>query len=231
MLLKLVKAKLTKINFFKSLGDHFTLLVLCLIVLILGSGFEFKGNSQSFLKDLESKIKVKINYTESPNKTDFFTKQETGNYLSFGNLGDLEGAWAGSYTLDKSSIFWTNPDLDSLKIYNSIKVGPYNIYLKFNVQDENKLNSLIISQEDVKYDSVNLEIANDKQINYWAKAISSNWFEIVRGKIFKVSDNELFTIFQTTVYEKKIPIYAFQGVSLLKKSQDLRTKVSSGMAP
>ena len=77
--------------------------------------------------------------------------------------------------------------------------------------------SVEIIQKDVKYGRVNFDLANDKQINYWTNAKSRDWFQVVRGKIFRVNENQLFTVFQTTVYENKIPIYAFKGEAVLEK--------------
>ena len=83
--------------------------------------------------------------------------------------------------------------------------------------DVKKTLGLEISQEDVKYELVNVSLLNGYQISYWTSARSLAWLEVIRGKIFKLSNNELFTKFQTTVYEGKIPIYAFKGEAVLHK--------------
>jgi len=79
------------------------------------------------------------------------------------------------------------------------------------------LAGLEIIQEDVKYSSIKIDLANNKQINYWTKAKIKDWFQVIRGKIFRVDESHLFTVFQTTVYEDKIPIYAFKGKAVLMK--------------
>lgn len=79
------------------------------------------------------------------------------------------------------------------------------------------MTGLEIIQEGVKYSSVNIDLANDKQINYWTNARNKDWFQVIRGKIFRVNESELFTVFQTTVYEGKTAIYAFKGEAMLMK--------------
>jgi hypothetical protein len=102
-----------------------------------------------------------------------------------------------------------------MKLYDLIQFGPYRIFLKTHFGG-NRLLSIEIRQEDIGYGQVNFEVVRNKsQINYWTKATNSIWLETIRGKIFKVSEKELYTIFQTTVYEDKIPIYAFRGNALL----------------
>ena len=164
-----------------------------------------------------SEIKVKVNYTENPNQVDFFSNNESEKYGAIGLPEKLEGIWSGNYTLSRESIFWVNPSLDNSHIYNSVDFGPYIINIKFNLIEKAILSGLEIIQKDVKYSSVNIDLANDKQINYWTKAKSKDWFQVVRGKIFRVNENQLFTVFQTTVYENKIPIYAFKGEAVLEK--------------
>ena len=97
--------------------------------------------------------------------------------------------------------------------------GPYTISLKFNLIDV-VISGLEIIQEGVKYGSVNIDLGNDNQINYWTNARSKDWVQVVRGKIFRVNENQLFTVFQTIVYENKIPIYAFKGEAILEKVRD-----------
>lgn len=164
----------------------------------------------------ESKIKVKVNYTENPNQVDFFSGNEFEKYEEIGLPEKLDGIWSGDYTLNRESIFWVNPSLDNSHIYNSVDFGPYTISIKFDLV-EKVLSGLEIIQKDVKYSLVNINLINDKQINYWTKAKSRDWFQVVRGKIFRVNENQLFTAFQTTVYENKIPIYAFRGETVLMK--------------
>ena len=170
--------------------------------------------------NIESEIKAKVNYTENPNQTDFFSNKEFQKYNEIGPLEKLHGIWSGNYTLNDKSIFWVPPSLDNSHIYNSVDSGPYTISIKFNLTEKMILSSLEIIQKDVKYSSVNIDLANDKQINYWTKAKSRDWFQVVRGKIFRVNENQLFTVFQTTVYENKIPIYAFKGEAILEKRRD-----------
>ena len=199
--------QILNIKFFKSLYIHKLILVLVFLPNIVFSAD----------LDTKSKIKIKLNYNENPNQTDFFTSSEFKNYVEIGQLEKLDGIWHGSYTLSPESIFWTNPSLDNNHIYNSIDSGPYTINIKFNLIEKSILSGLEIIQKDVKYSSVNIDLANDKQINYWTKAKNKDWFQVIRGKIFRVSENLLFTVFQTTVYEGKIPIYAFKGEAVLSK--------------
>ncbi len=184
---------------------------------MLSFGFGFKeANTEDSLNRSEGKIKVKVNYTEGPNIKDFFNT-ELGNYLGLGLPENLQGIWRGTYDLKKESVYWISPTIEKHILYRKIGFGPYNIKLKLNVNEKGVLNDFDISQEDIGYRSVNIEWANDKQINYWAKANTKNWLEVVRGKILRVSNNELYTEFQTTVYESKTPIYAFNGNSVLQR--------------
>ena len=218
-MLRLLKEGIIKIKFFKSL--HKSLLLFVLFVTFLNFGFSFKEIKPiTFEEKLKSKIKVKVNYTDGPSQSDFFTRSETGDYLNLGSLKKIEGVWLGKYDLSKESVFWINPNLKSSRIYNVVAFGPYDIYLKFNLINDSKLIGLKISQEGVNYGPVNVGIPNNKQINYWTRAVSSNWAEVIRGKIFRISEGELFTEFQTTVYEEKGPIYAFQGKAVLKKVEE-----------
>ena len=196
------------IGFLKSLYN--LKLIIALIVLsnfALGAGFNGP----------EGKLKIKVYYSENPNQTDFFRNIEFDKYSEFGPYEKLDGIWSGNYTLEQKSIFWTNPSLDNNHIYNSVHFGPYTIGIKFDLIEKTTLSGLEIIQKDVKYSSVNFDLANDKQINYWANATSRDWFQVVRGKIFRVNENQLFTVFQITVYEDKIPIYAFKGEVVLSK--------------
>lgn len=196
---------------------------LFLVLILNGFGASLKENIQNSLAtvDDKGKVKVKLNYNENPNPKDYFIIHEPGNFIALGPLKDLNYQWHGNYDLNKDSIVWINPSLKPLNIFNLIHFGTYNIYLKFNNVSNsvtNKLSGIEITQDEVTYDSVNIEIFNDKQINYWTKALSKDWLEVVRGKIFRINDNEMFITFQTTVYEKKTPIYAFNGKSVLKKA-------------
>ncbi|MBI3590094.1 MAG: hypothetical protein HY094_01790 [Candidatus Melainabacteria bacterium] len=181
-------------------------------------GLTFKEKEPiSVLKSLKTKIKAKINYSENPNQPDFFRAFELGKYKEIGQIEKLTGFWTGTYDLKNESVFWLNPNLDRLKVLKLVDFKTYNVYLKFFVLNNERVLGLQLNQEDINYRTVNIEIANDKQINYWAEASSSDWLEIVRGKIFRLNDNELFTVFQTTVYEEKNPIYAFRGELVLRK--------------
>ncbi len=173
----------------------------------LGAGFDSP----------ESELKVKVYYSENPNQADFFSSTEFDKYSEIGPYEKLDGTWSGNYTLDQESIFWTNPSLDNNHLYNSVDFGPYTIGIKFDLIEKTALSGLEIIQKDVKYSSVNFDLANDKQINYWTNAKSRYWFQVIRGKIFRVNENQLFTVFQTTVYENKIPIYAFKGEATLER--------------
>lgn len=183
-----------------------------------GFGFKFKGGEPiSVFKNFKSKIKVQVNYREGPNQSDFFTNTDLKEYEIIGSIRNLDGIWLGTYNLSRDSVYWINPQLDSSEFFKIIEFGPYDVYLKFKFDENNKLSALELKQKDIDYGPVNIGFANDKQINYWTKATTSNWLEIVRGKLFRMNNNELFTIFQTTIYEDKIPIYAFRGEFVLKK--------------
>ena len=199
-----------KIKFFKSLY-RLQLLIVFILLSNVTFGADFDNND-------EGKIKVKINYTENPNQADFFSNNEFEKYNGIGSYEKLDGIWSGNYTLNHESIFWINPSLDNRHIYSTVDFGPYTIGVRFNLIEEVVLSGLEIIQKDVKYSSVNIDLANDKQINYWTKAESKDWFQVIRGKIFRVNENQLFTVFQTTVYENRIPIYAFRGEAVLSKS-------------
>lgn len=217
MLLNLHKGKVIKIKFFKSLWESL-FLSLFLAFYPAGITFGFKEVQPfGFLDGVKSKIKVKVNYLEGPSQAGFFTNTELDKYIDLGPFENLEDAWLGKYSLIQESIFWTNPNLNKYKIFNLIGFGQYDISLKFNLASDNRLSCLEIFQEGVKYGSVNIELPNNKQINYWTKATSSSWIEIIRGKIMRVNDEELFTEFQTTVYEERTPIYAFHGQSVLRR--------------
>lgn len=186
--------------------------------IFLNFGFNFKDNEPvSLLDPYEGKLKVKVNFIDSPRQKDFFNT-ELGKYLRLGLSDGLKGLWKGTYELKHDSIYWTNSHTENAKLFKVINFGPYKIDIKMNFNENGSLTDFDIGQEDIKYRSVNIEMANDKQINYWAKADSKNWLEIIKGKILRISDNELFTEFQTTVYENKIPIYAFNGSSVLQRT-------------
>ena len=191
-----------------------------MVVFLLFPSNSYEAEHSGIIQDEEGKIKVKVNYSENPNQLDFFTNNENielSKYIDLGAIQKLEGFWSGTYYLDKGSIIWTNPNLNDSKIYNSIAFGPYTIHIRFNLIDGIRLSGVDIVQEDITYASINIELANDKQINYWTTASNKNWIEIIRGKIFRMNDNELFTVFQTTVYEGKTPIYAFRGEAILRR--------------
>ena len=201
--------QISNIKFLKSLY-----IPKLLIVLIFLSNPSFCADSYN----PESKIKVKVNYTENPNPIDFFfNNNEFEKYTEIGPHEKLDGVWIGNYALSQESVFWVNHSVEKSHIYNSVYFGPYTINIKFNLTDKEILSSLEIIQKDVKYSSINIDLANDKQINYWTKAKSRDWFQVVRGKIFRVNENQLFTVFQTIVYESKIPIYAFKGEAVLNR--------------
>lgn len=182
-------------------------------------GFKFRGGEPiSIFKDLKSKIKVQVNYREGPNQSDFFTNTDFRKFEIIEPIKSLDGTWFGTYDLSEDSVYWINPHLDSSEIFKIIEFGPYDVYLKFKFDEDNKLSALELKQEDIDYGSVSIELANNKQINYWTKATTFNWLEIVRGKLSRINNNELFTIFQTTIYEDKIPIYAFRGEFVLKRT-------------
>ena len=179
--------------------------------------YNIMSNNGGFLRNEKGELKVKIKYLESPNNPDYF-KFDSGKYLGFGGLSNLDGTWRGTYVLVKDSIIWTNPSLEKEKILEKTFFGPYEFFLNFKLDEKSNVRNLEILQNDLKYSSANFELVKDKQINYWAKAIYKNWLEVVRGKIYKRGQEELFTQFQTTVYEEKIPIYAFAGEAMLYKT-------------
>ncbi len=191
--------------------------MLVIISLIFSSfGYVFKENKPvSILKDLIKKVKLKINYVENPNQADFFKTTDMDKYTKIGPFENLTGSWTGTYVLNQESVFWTNSQVERSSIFKLIDFKSYDIYFKFN--HSGKFPKLEIGQEGTSYSSVNIEIANDKQISYWAEAVSLNWREIIRGKIFRLNNDALYTVFQTTVYERKIPIYAFSGEVVLKR--------------
>lgn len=190
----------------------FTLTVVLLS--FFSSGFVFKEvNLKEFVQD-KGKLKVKINYTEGPNQADFFIKKEEGNFLKLDNDSSLIGKWHGKFELKRDSIYWINSGI-SKKIINTINFGQYNVFFNFNPANKKNKLKLEVSQEDISYESVNVSFLDDYKISYWTSAKSLNWLEVIRGKVFKLSNNELFCKFQTTVYEEKIPIYAFRGETVL----------------
>lgn len=208
-----------KIKFFKCLCIFICFLIFLAIFSGI-SGFTLKDSKLLLLKEsLINKIKANINYYDGPNQADFFTESELSKYFKIGQNEMLKGIWTGTYDLTENSVFWTNPKLDKVDIFKLIDLRTYILFFRFDNTYKNRFPKLSVSQEDIDYGSVNIEQANDKQINYWTNAKSRNWVEIIRGKIFRLNDNELFTVFQTTVYERKIPIYAFRGEVVLRKKQ------------
>lgn len=210
------------IKFFKSFQSIFC--ILSIITFIFCSFcFSFEESDSNHNKDEENQleqIKVRVDYTEIPNQASFFKNTKFEKYREIGETRDLTGIWTGTYNLKKSSVFWTRSNLESINILKSIDFRPYNVYLRFGSKDFERYPEMEISQEGVDYSSVNIKFANNKQINYWAKATSKNWLEVIRGKIMRLNENELFTEFQTTVYDGKIPIYAFRGEVVLTKNED-----------
>lgn len=213
---------LTKIKFFKS-SRCFLIQFFFIFLIFSGFGFSFKvSEPEPVLIGVEKKLKAKINYFEDSinpqilNQMDFFSSTDLEKYSKIGASEDLAGLWTGTYSLNRDAIFWTNSNLDIEKVFKLIDFRHYNVYLKFNMFNIKKME---IGQEGVNYNSIDVETPNDKQINYWARAKSSNWLEIVRGKVLRMNDNELFMIFQTTVYDRRIPIYAFNGELVLKRKR------------
>ncbi len=167
-----------------------------------------------------TKIELKLNYQENLYQPDFFFNDNQDKYLEIGQLKDIHGVWIGSFQLTDRSLYWINSKLDRNRVLRSVKYGPYKMGIQFETNLADNLIDLRIVQKEVNYESINFQIYNKKQINYWANVSSDKWYEVVRGKIFRVNQKELLTIFQTTVYEGKTPIYAFEGVAVLNKVKD-----------
>ena len=165
-------------------------------------------------KKNQNNLKIKVNFNEGPNKEDFFLNNDIEHYTQVTSFNELESTWIGTYELTPKSIFWTNPNSKKTTL---TYFGPYNIRFNFGAPAINRNSSLEIIQEGTEYKNVKLQLANNKQVNYWADVISKRWIEVVRGKIFKRNDNELLCVFQTTVYENKVPIYAFNGEVILTR--------------
>lgn len=218
MLLKEHKGKPAKIKYFKY-SERFVIFVTLLVLISFSFGFSFKEGVLLAPLKPNNEIRVKVNYREGPNQEDFFTEDEIGHFIRLGGFEKLGGDWTGTYDLVQESVFWINPEIEKAKVLDIIKFGPYNIALKFNLVEEKRLSNIQIIQEEVRYDPAIVQIVKDEQINYWTKARSKYWLEIVRGKIFRKDKNELLTVFQTTVYENKVPIYAFRGQAILNKKR------------
>lgn len=174
---------------------------------------------KSFIRDSQGKLKVKVIYSDNPNEEDFFKLSSEASQLfeKISSLQGLNGLWKGVYELDKNSIYWINSQINKYQVYRTVSFGTYNLHFQFVPDNQNEINRLIISQDDIEYGPVNVELVEDKQVNYWTKATNGSWVEIIRGKCYRKKNNELFTVFQTTVYEEGIPIYAFRGESNLIK--------------
>ena len=207
-----------KIKFFKSFCK-FVFYLLIFIVFSKSYAFPLKGDKTPLYpeKGEKQKIKAGINFREGVVESDFYVNSDLNKYKGLGNSQLLAGIWFGYFKLLPSNVFWINPDLERGKILNRIEFGPYSVYLKLDADNDGRKADLYIGQNDIEYSSVNIERVNDKQINYWAKAVTKNWDEAIRGKIFRTDESKLFTQFQTAVYEDKIPIYAFRGEVSLKK--------------
>lgn len=207
-----------KIKNFKCSEQILYCIILFLLVLN-NQGFVFKeSSSKSALKNTSAseRIKAKIHFSDMPNQSDFFTNSDLGKYSEIGNSEKLKGIWSGQYNLMSEAIYWFNPAINKNKIISLIDFKDYTLDLKILPQDSRGL-TLQLSQESVSYSSVNIAFENKRQLNYWAKLSADNWFEVVRGKIFRINEDELFTVFQTTVYEERTPIYAFNGEMVLSK--------------
>lgn len=206
-----------KIKFFKSFCLSF-LYILIFITFSGSYGFTLQGDKQPmYVEEKEEyRIRIGINFCERPINSDFYIDSDLNNYKDLGGNKSLLGTWSGSFNLQLSNVNWVNPELKREKILSNVEFGPYLLFLKFNYDDGGRETNLYIGQNNVDYSSVNIEKINKKQMNYWAKGITKNWIETIRGKIFRTNDDELLTHFQTVVYEDKIPIYAFQGEVNLK---------------
>ena len=210
-----------RLYFFKP--SFFDFIFVCFVVLTcLNLGFSQKQDISKADKRNQDNLKIKVNFNESPNKEDFFSENnETRNYNQIIALQDLKGTWIGKYELIPKSIFWINQNPKKTFFLNSTYFGPYNIQFDFISSPGGNNSGLEIIQDDTKYKNVTFQLANDKQINYWADAVTKNWSEVIRGKIFKINDTELLCMFQTTVYENKVPIYAFNGDVVLSKMMEV----------
>ena len=179
------------------------------VLLLICTNNVYSATNEDFLK-------VKIQYSENPNNPDFFALGNSTNVL-LGDLGLLKGFWHGSYDLNINSIVWINSNLNKKKIFSKVDFDNYELSLGFEFLDGYGDKNIVIAQKDIEYGPVNYELLEGKQINYWAKANNNNWLEVIRGKLYMVSEDKLFTAFQTTVYESGIPIYAFKGETILKR--------------
>ena len=170
--------------------------------------------------DAEGKLQVKITYSDNVDSSSFFelSNEDGLRYLDLGAPEALNGIWKGSYNLNEDSVYWVNPEVEKNQILNSISLGDYKLSLKI-ISDEHKVNDLVILQDKLNYGPVNVKIVKSKQINYWTKALNQNWVEVIKGKILRSNVSSLYTEFRTTVYDKGIPIYAFQGKTVLVKDQ------------
>ena len=114
----------------------------------------------------KSKLKVKINYIDSPNWSGFYEGKDLKGFLDISKRERLEGKWSGKFTLSKDSIYWINPKENSNKILRSIYGGPYDVTFDFTFNDKDVLKNLKIIQDSVNYSSIKIELLNEKQINY-----------------------------------------------------------------
>lgn len=207
-----------KIKFFKS---SFILAFYVLVFIVFTGNHAFSSkedkNNDNSVKNQDQKIKTRINFLDGVVESDFYLNSYLNQYKNLGGSEVLLGVWSGYFNLLPSSVFWINPELERKEIFKKIEFGPYSLKLRFDTSHDGREASLYIGQNDIEYSSVNIEKINEKQINYWAKAITNNWNEAIRGKIFRTDESKLFTQFQTAVYEDKIPIYAFKGEVSLKK--------------
>lgn len=217
MLLSLVKGAMKNLTKSKYLILISFNLIAFLGIFVCFSQDLGRANSSGSTVD-NSKLEVKVSFDEDINNPSFFSNPNLSKYLEVGQVKKLKGLWSGSYQLTKKSIFWINPKLNKNEIINSIQYGPYKILLNFNLGQDERLESIDIGQEDIMYGSINVGFANKKQINYTATANTDKWFQVIRGKVFRVNKDNLLTVFQTTVYEKKTPIYAFEGIAVLVRA-------------
>lgn len=197
---------------------YFLCLGLCSLPAYNNIEFAFDEDKPERKKPLPiktQKIKAELVFTENPNKEDFFSRNDLGTAIDLEPLSEIKGNWSGQYDLSEKSIKWINPTFNQSKVFKKVEFGKYLINLNFIFSGSNRLEELNINQDQFDYGHIYFRKLDSQRLIYWTSALSGKWTEVIRGKMVRKSKDEIYTIFQTTVYEEGIPIYAFRGEAIL----------------
>lgn len=144
----------------------------------------------------------------------FFEKDNLGKTIGLGESKNLNGLWVGDISFSNESIVWKSSNFKSSSNVNIFDLKNLNLNI---ASDTLYIQKIKIDLGNLKYGQINFQKVSDEKINFWSNTEYENKNYILRGKLVRITDNELFTVLLITVYDKNIPLYAVEGQSILKK--------------